>query len=199
MFLFVFVFIRIAPPTHTRLLICSPNSNLVDTNVPIFIFWLVYLFTAMLSIFGFLALSLSSWTLLRVFHTMYLFTAVLTFTLMLAWLGVNHQQTGAWNRIILDPPSYPSSLFTPSIASKQHEVWLKSFLVRDPETGTWIISLTEWILAFLGIFLVQGASWYWGLLDYDRQLRDRKLREKNSNAAGGDGALRHLSSVSEKI
>ncbi|KAK5809116.1 hypothetical protein F5H01DRAFT_416073 [Linnemannia elongata] len=166
----------------------------------------VFLFTATLPIFGFLALSLSSWTLFRVFHTMYLFTAVLTFTLMLAWLGVNQQQTGAWNHIQLDLPSYPSPLFNPSFASEQHEIWLKSFLVRDVKTGTWIISLTKWILAFLGIFLVQGASWHWGLLAYDRQLRDRKLRdrklkEKNTNAAAvyGGGVPHSLSSVSEKV
>lgn len=132
---------------------------------------------------------------------MYLFTAVLTFTLMLTWLGVNQQQTGAWDRIMLDLPSYPSQRFIPSSASEQHEIWLKSILVRDAETGTWIISVAEWILAFLGIFLVQGASWYWGLLAYDRQLRDRKLEEKNANAAGGGfGAPpRYLSSVPEKV
>lgn len=78
--------------------------------------------------------------------------------------------------------------------------------MRDVKTGTWIISLTKWILAFLGIFLVQGASWHWGLLAYDRQLRDRKLRdrklkEKNTNAAAvyGGGVPHSLSSVSEKV
>ncbi|KAG9062692.1 hypothetical protein KI688_004998 [Linnemannia hyalina] len=80
-----------------------------------------------------------------------------------------------------------------------HEIWLKNFLVRDAKTGTWIISVAEWILAFLGIFLVQVASWYWVLLAYDRQMRDRRLKEKNTNAGGGGGAPRSLPTVSEKV
>lgn len=57
-------------------------------------------------------------------------------------------------------------------------MWLKSFLTRDlANESTWIISPQEWILAFLGILGIQCASWYWGLLAYDRQLLDRKLMD----------------------
>ncbi|KAK3841263.1 MAG: hypothetical protein J3R72DRAFT_157713 [Linnemannia gamsii] len=165
----------------------------VDTNVPVFIFSLVFLFTAILSIFGFLALSLSSWTLIRVFHTMYLFTATLTFAMMLGWLGVNQSQTGAWDRIMLDndPRSVPASSTSSFLASSPpapfastaedvKAIWFKSILNMDPTTRTWIISLWQWILAFTTIFVCQCACWYYGLLAYDRQVQDRKLRGKES-------------------
>jgi hypothetical protein len=119
---------------------------------------------------------------------MYLFTATLTFVLMLSWLGVNEQQTGSWDRVMLDHVSFsPSNLVNTSKQQLHHEMWLKSLLTKDlTKEGTWIISPLEWILAFLGILVIQCASWYWGLLAYDRQLLDRKLRDKKSNKSSGN-------------
>ncbi|KAF9905325.1 hypothetical protein EC991_001748 [Linnemannia zychae] len=127
---------------------------------------------------------------------------------MLSYLAVNQSQTGTWDRILLDEPeaydpirsylfisveSSSAPAFNPPERPVLQNMWLKGLLEMDPITKTWIISPWKWILAFGVIFASQCACWYYGLLAFDREARDRKAKGGNYSS-GHDHSSRLVAS-----
>ncbi|KAI1316101.1 hypothetical protein EDD11_010415 [Mortierella claussenii] len=138
-----------------------------DTNMPVFIFGLVFSFTSILSVFGFVITCLlarcmqisRTHTLVmrirvleimfKIFHLLYFLTSLLTFGCMLGWLGLNKTQTGSWDRMYLSKTIASSDVLT-----------FESLLQQDPvDPEVRIINPRIWIVSFLMIWVMQVYFW----------------------------------------
>ncbi|KAF9364282.1 hypothetical protein BGX34_001989 [Mortierella sp. NVP85] len=141
-----------------------------DINMSIYLLSIVYIFTALLSLFGVgaaFALVRSSNNsnpyslagrvpriLFRTFHILYLLTSFITFVGMLAWLRLNKVQTGSWDRMYL--PLLPTGSGTESSSGLRFE----SMLDQDPaDPNLWILNPGLWIVTFLVIWIFQLYTW----------------------------------------
>lgn len=164
------------------------------TNLTVFLFSIIFIFTAALSLLGYgssFALARTNskpkigvktgrvpLTFFRVFHILYLCMSFLTFAGMLSWLSLNKGQTGSWDHMLLPQPILESgsSSSHPSLA-------FESFLKPDPiNPNLWVLSPGAWIAAFVAIWMVQLYSWLC-LVAFGRKnertqmLRWRKIQE----------------------
>ncbi|KAI8598293.1 hypothetical protein EDD21DRAFT_382906 [Dissophora ornata] len=135
-----------------------------NTNLPVFIFGLLFIFTTALSLFGLMtsiSLSRSNSNLnpgraphlfFKAFHVLYLCTSVLTFGCMVGWLGLNFLQTGSWDRMYLKNLN--------GLDSSAYLLTFESLLQPDMTNPDWrIINPWVWIAAFVVIWLVQVYFW----------------------------------------
>ncbi|KAG0354123.1 hypothetical protein BG005_006720, partial [Podila minutissima] len=164
------------------------------TNTPVFAFSILYLTTAALALPGFLSLflihrarstsSLSALPsqLFRSFHWLYLTTALLKLAAMLAWLGVNKLQTGAWDHLRLPQSTSPTTTTTIFPAPFS----LETLLVQDPaDADLWILNPALWIAGFAAVFALEVYAWVC-LWAYGRRYMLDKSRGQVFLAVEGD-------------
>ncbi|KAG0033569.1 hypothetical protein BGZ82_006069 [Podila clonocystis] len=160
------------------------------TNTPVFAFSVLYLTTAALALPGLLSLflihrarSMSSLSalpsrLFRSFHWLYLTTALLKLAAMLAWLGINKLQTGAWDHLWL-PQSTATTILPVSFS-------LETLLVQDPaDADIWLLNPALWIAGFAAVFAVEVYAWVC-LWAYGRRYMLDKSRGQVFMAVEGD-------------
>ncbi|KAG0099591.1 hypothetical protein BGZ93_006982 [Podila epicladia] len=161
------------------------------TNTPVFAFSVLHLATAALALPGILSLflihrarstsSLSALPsqLFRSFHWLYLTTALLKLAAMLAWLGVNKLQTGAWDHLRL-PQSTSATTILPAPFS------LETLLVQDAaDPDIWILNPALWIAGFAAVFALEVYAWVC-LCAYGRRYILDKSRGQVFLAVEGD-------------
>ncbi|KAG0319642.1 hypothetical protein BG000_003823 [Podila horticola] len=167
------------------------------TNTPVFAFSVLYLATAALALPGLLSLflihrarstsSLSALPsrLFRSFHWIYLTTALLKLAAMLAWLGINKLQTGAWDHLRL-PQSTTSTTTATTILPPSFS--LETLLIQDPaDPDIWILNPALWIAGFAAMFALEVYAWVC-LWAYGRRYMLDKSRGQVFLAVEGDHA-----------
>ncbi|KAF9963307.1 hypothetical protein BGZ65_004539 [Modicella reniformis] len=136
------------------------------TNAPVFVLSILFIFTTVLALFGYvvsMAVSRSSsqanpssYTgslsrlLFKAFHSLYFFTSVLTCACMLGWLGLNKTQTGSRNHMFLQSEANPVT----------YVMTFESLLNQDPvNPNMWRLDPGLWVAAFVGIWIFQMYFW----------------------------------------
>ncbi|KAF9199335.1 hypothetical protein BGZ59_004034 [Podila verticillata] len=175
----------------------SRYPSATNTNTVIFAFSILYLVTAALALPGFLSLyliyrarstsSLSAFPsrLFRSFHWLYLTTTLLKLTAMLAWLGINKLQTGAWDHLRL-PSTTTTTTTTTATTIPPPSFSLETLLVQDPTNpDIWVLNPALWIAGFVAVFAVEVYAWVC-LWAYGRRYMMDQTRRRMFLAVEGD-------------
>ncbi|KAF8980456.1 hypothetical protein BGZ46_004175 [Entomortierella lignicola] len=150
-----------------------------DTNLPVFVLSIVFIFSAALSLFGIIATlilyrsksktrtSRAPHLIFKAFHLLSLMTSSLTSLAMVGgWLVLNYIQTGELDKMYLKTTTRTTNMIP--------ELSFESFLTQDvSHPDYWILNIKIWIPSFAAIWIVQ--IYFWSCLRaYGKKVENRR-------------------------